>query len=240
MPAKKVVSKAKAAAAKALAVASPAHSTKGETPQAVPASAAPATTTMTNGSSKPAAPAPSPASTRPASIAIPKVEPTMASTLPPKKKVQTPADEGIAFFEGAAVEGEKPIQVWELKLEADGAPAYAARVSGLSLAWAAGRADERDSGPTGEGGRQARDRRSPARHRVSRGLSLRPLSRKGVGRGRRREASGRHHDGAPSLSVALFLLSHGFSLSGVLPGVVLCSFNPALQRAGHHLARNMC
>ncbi|KAH8116274.1 glycoside hydrolase family 13 protein [Phellopilus nigrolimitatus] len=39
-----------------------------------------------------------------------------------KKTPKTPADEGIEFFESAAVAGDAPIQVYELKLDADGGP----------------------------------------------------------------------------------------------------------------------
>lgn len=35
---------------------------------------------------------------------------------------RTPADEGIAFFEGAVGRTEGPIQVWQLDLEPDGSP----------------------------------------------------------------------------------------------------------------------
>ena len=35
---------------------------------------------------------------------------------------KTPADEGIEFFEAAFVPGERPIQVYELKLNAEGKP----------------------------------------------------------------------------------------------------------------------
>lgn len=38
------------------------------------------------------------------------------------KTPKTPADEGIEFFENAAIPGEQPIQVYELKLEPDGGP----------------------------------------------------------------------------------------------------------------------
>ncbi|KAL5531515.1 hypothetical protein ACEPAG_4392 [Sanghuangporus baumii] len=44
----------------------------------------------------------------------------MSSTAP--KTPKTPADEGIDFFESAAIPGEAPIQVYELKLDPDGGP----------------------------------------------------------------------------------------------------------------------
>lgn len=52
-------------------------------------------------------------------ITIPKegFEPSNGAKTP-----KTPADEGIEFFEAASVPGERPIQVYELKLEPDGGP----------------------------------------------------------------------------------------------------------------------
>jgi len=63
----------------------------------------------------------------PGSISIPKsivsssgnssgLSPTTAKT------PRTPADEGVAFFESELEEGETPIRVYELPLEADGGP----------------------------------------------------------------------------------------------------------------------
>jgi len=46
------------------------------------------------------------------------------------KTPKTPADEGIDFFESAVV-GDQPIQVYELKLDADGGPNKDRSVSGL-------------------------------------------------------------------------------------------------------------
>jgi hypothetical protein len=58
---------------------------------------------------------------------------------PPQKDVKkasgpatgkrTPADEGIAFFEGDISKGEKDIRVWELKLEPDGSAGKQGAVS---------------------------------------------------------------------------------------------------------------
>lgn len=39
-----------------------------------------------------------------------------------KKTPKTPADEGLEFFESAVVQADVPIQVYELRLQADGAP----------------------------------------------------------------------------------------------------------------------
>lgn len=40
------------------------------------------------------------------------------------KALRTPAEEGLEFFGGSVKPGEAPIQVYELKLEADGGPAH--------------------------------------------------------------------------------------------------------------------
>lgn len=48
------------------------------------------------------------------------------------KTPKTPADEGIDFFESAVV-GDAPIQVYELKLDADGGPNKDRSVSGMSI-----------------------------------------------------------------------------------------------------------
>jgi glycogen debranching enzyme len=46
---------------------------------------------------------------------------------------KTPADEGIAFFEGAPAALDKPIVVHELRLDPDGGPNKERAVSPLSL-----------------------------------------------------------------------------------------------------------
>jgi glycogen debranching enzyme len=45
-------------------------------------------------------------------------EETLITPVTPK----TPADEGIDFFEAGVIEGEAPIRVYELRLDADGGP----------------------------------------------------------------------------------------------------------------------
>ena len=52
-------------------------------------------------------------------ISIPKPDLSYSSAEPATPK--TPADEGIEFFQSATI-GDKPIQVYELKLDADGGP----------------------------------------------------------------------------------------------------------------------
>lgn len=49
----------------------------------------------------------------------------------PKDGQRTPADEAIFFFESAPAADAKPIQVWELQLEEDGAPSKDKAVSPL-------------------------------------------------------------------------------------------------------------
>ena len=52
-------------------------------------------------------------------ISIPKPDLSHSSVTPAAPK--TPADEGIEFFQSATI-GDKPIQVYELRLDADGGP----------------------------------------------------------------------------------------------------------------------
>jgi len=96
-------------------------------PAAEPA-AAPAAPTATTASATPptsSKPAPQAAPNgKPTSIAMPKPAKDAAAAAPKdgSRTPRTPADEGIAFFEGPVGRSEGPIQVFELDLEADGSP----------------------------------------------------------------------------------------------------------------------
>jgi len=48
------------------------------------------------------------------------------------KTPRTPADEGIIFFESPLATGEQAVQVYELRLDADGGPNKARSVGALS------------------------------------------------------------------------------------------------------------
>lgn len=60
------------------------------------------------------------------SMSIPKEGFAPSSSI---KTPKTPADEGIEFFESAAVHGGAPIQVYELRLDPDGGPSKELSVS---------------------------------------------------------------------------------------------------------------
>ena len=47
---------------------------------------------------------------------------------------KTPADEGIEFFQ-STVQGDKPIRVYELRLDSDGGPSKDASVESLFHVW---------------------------------------------------------------------------------------------------------
>ena len=72
---------------------------------------------------------------KPTSIALPESHSTsQAHTETGGRTPHTPADEGIAFFEGAVSRSEGPIQVWQLDLEPDGSPTKDKSVSPLNHA----------------------------------------------------------------------------------------------------------
>lgn len=57
-------------------------------------------------------------------VHIPKADPAAVNGSSPQtpKTPKTPADEGIDFFESAAVGKDQPIRVYELRLDPDGGP----------------------------------------------------------------------------------------------------------------------
>lgn len=70
------------------------------------------------------------------SVTIPKPDTRRDTTSgSPKtpKTPKTPADEGIDFFESAFKQGEEPIHVYELQLDADGGPNKDRSVESLSF-----------------------------------------------------------------------------------------------------------
>ena len=109
-------------------VAKDGSSSSSKSALAQPAAAASATVPAASPptSSKPAAsPAANTSSSKPTSIVMPKASKNGVVAAPSKdgsRTPRTPADEGIAFFEGPVGRTEGPIQVFELELEADGSP----------------------------------------------------------------------------------------------------------------------
>lgn len=107
-------------------VKSPAKDSKASSKAAQPAAASPPPTpSSANGKPQQQQQQPAPAAGKPTSIAIP-TTPKDGGAAAPKESggrtPRTPADEGIAFFEGAVGKAEGPIQVWQLDLEPDGSP----------------------------------------------------------------------------------------------------------------------